>query len=253
MTERFVLGVDIGLSGAVAVVDATTEELVAVYDMPCLDGAGPAGRRAICAPLLVDVVFKSHAVRAFVDRIGARPGEGPAGAFAFGHSAGIVAGILASAAIPATLLTPPQWKRLVGLTPGRDGAKDRSRAEAIRRWPDKAAWFALKKWDGRADGLPHRDRRSAAGGPVMLMKSSERMRNLLAKRRIAPKADTLASLDLSERPGQKITWIYHVPHSREDQRVDVVYPGDVVFSCGHHGAYAYTVAIPQTQQGKATR
>ena len=57
MTERFVLEVDIGLSGAVAVVDATTEELVAVYDMPCLDGAGPAGRRAICAPLLAAVIM----------------------------------------------------------------------------------------------------------------------------------------------------------------------------------------------------
>lgn len=77
--------------------------------------------------------------------------------------------------------------------------------------------------------------------------------------RIAPKADTLATLDLNEKPGQRITWICHVPHSsQDDQRVDVQ-PGEHVFSCGHHSAYAYTVAqtalltAPQTKQGKVTR
>jgi crossover junction endodeoxyribonuclease RuvC len=48
-------------------------------------------------------------------------------------------------------LTPPSWKRLVGLPPGRDGAKDAARAEAIRRWPEKAGLFARVKDDGRAE------------------------------------------------------------------------------------------------------
>jgi crossover junction endodeoxyribonuclease RuvC len=148
--SALVVGVDIGLSRAIAVVDVEGG-LIAVHDMPCLDGAGPAGRRAICAPLVADLIFKTHAVRAFVERVGARPGEGPAGAFAFGQSAGIVAGVLASAGIPATLLTPPHWKRLIGIAPGKAGAKDLARAEAIRRWPDKAALFARKRDDGRAE------------------------------------------------------------------------------------------------------
>ena len=148
--SALVVGVDIGLSGAIVVVDVEGR-LIAVHDMPCLDGAGPAGRRAICAPLVADLIFKAHAVRAFVERVGARPGEGPAGAFAFGQSAGIVAGVLASAGIPATLLTPAQWKRLIGIAPGKEGAKDAARAEAIRRWPDKAALFARKRDDGRAE------------------------------------------------------------------------------------------------------
>ena len=150
MSAPLILGVDVGLSGAIAVVDANGE-LIAVHDMPCLEGAGPAGRRAICPPLLAEIIAQSHASKAFVERVGARPGEGPAGAFAFGHSAGIIAGILASALIPAALLTPPQWKRLVGIPRGSDGAKDAARAEAIRRWPAKASWFARKKDDGRAE------------------------------------------------------------------------------------------------------
>lgn len=147
---RTILGIDIGLSGAIAVVN-DDGEVEAIHDMPCLDGAGPAGRRAICAPLLVSVIFKTHATLAFVERVGARPGEGPSGAFAFGHSAGIVAGILASAGIPAFLITPSAWKRTVGIPPGRDGAKDAARAEAIRRWPSKADLFARKRDDGRAE------------------------------------------------------------------------------------------------------
>jgi crossover junction endodeoxyribonuclease RuvC len=151
LQERNVaIGVDIGLCGAVAILDANGG-LIAVHDMPCLDGVGAAGRRAISAPLLADIVFKSHASRAFVERVGARPGEGPVGAFAFGYSAGVVAGVLASAGIPATLLTPPGGKRLVGITRGSNGAKAAALSEAIRRWPDKAAWFARVKDDGRAE------------------------------------------------------------------------------------------------------
>jgi hypothetical protein len=50
-----------------------------------------------------------------------------------------------------TLTTPAVWKRTVGIPPGKEGAKDRARAEAIRRWPSKAALFARKRDDGRAE------------------------------------------------------------------------------------------------------
>ena len=54
--------------------------------------------------------------------------------------------------------------------------------------------------------------------------------------------DTLATLDLNERPGQKITYFRHVRHFQEDGRVDLP-PGAHVFSCGpHHEFYCYTVA-----------
>jgi hypothetical protein len=43
------------------------------------------------------------------------------------------------------------WKRAVGIPPGKDGAKDAARSEAIRRWPQKADLFARVKDDGRAE------------------------------------------------------------------------------------------------------
>lgn len=145
-----VLGVDIGARGAVAVVEAATGELVEVYDMPVL-ADGPKGRAAVNPALLADVVYKAHAGHAFVECVGARPGEGAVGAFAFGRSRGVVEGVLGAAGVPATHIAPAAWKRAVGIAPGRDGTKDAARSEAIRRWPGKAGLFARVKDDGRAE------------------------------------------------------------------------------------------------------
>lgn len=142
-----VLGIDVGVTGAVALLDADGN-LINVEDMPVLCD-GPASRRAINAPLFASLVFKSHADQAFVEHVSARPGEGPIGAFAFGRCRGVIEGVLAAVGLPCSFLTPSCWKRAVGLPPGRN--KDASRAEAIRRWPAHAALFPRVRDDGRAD------------------------------------------------------------------------------------------------------
>jgi len=142
-----ILGIDIGVTGGIAVV-STAGELIEVHAMPCL-ADGHAGRRAVNGPLLASIVFASHATRAFVEHVSARPGEGAVGAFAFGRSRGVIEGVLAAAGVRCQFLTPPTWKRAVGLPPGRD--KDASRAEAIQRWPARAELFSHKKDDGVAE------------------------------------------------------------------------------------------------------
>ncbi|MDQ6869184.1 MAG: hypothetical protein M3178_12625 [Pseudomonadota bacterium] len=141
-----ILGIDIGVQGAIAVLEVNGA-LVEIHDMPVLKD-GPASRRAVNAPLLAAIIFKSHADHAFVESVNARPGEGPTGAFAFGRARGVIEGVLAAADIPTTFLTPPSWKRAVGLTLA---SKDASRSEAIRRWPAHAELFARVKDDGRAE------------------------------------------------------------------------------------------------------
>jgi crossover junction endodeoxyribonuclease RuvC len=142
------LGIDVGASGAIAVLNG--DDLAAMHDMPCLKD-GPAKRRTINAPLVWDIVFQSNAVRAYVELVGPRPGEGAVGAFAFGRSRGVIEGVLAAAGIPVVFIAPASWKRAVGIAPGKDGAKDAARSQAIRRWPTKAALFARVKDDGRAE------------------------------------------------------------------------------------------------------
>jgi crossover junction endodeoxyribonuclease RuvC len=166
----FVLGIDIGVTGGIALLNEHGA-LIDVFDMPCLHD-GPKNRRTINAPLLAEIAYKSHARTAFIERVGPRPGEGSVGAFAFGDCKGVIRGVLAAAAIPNVWITSPQWKRVVGVAPGKEGAKDAARAEAIRRWPAQAGRFALKNTDGLAEaaliglaGLLAFDLRVVSNGP----------------------------------------------------------------------------------------
>ena len=158
-----VVAIDIGIEGAIATL-TSDERLVDVSDMPCLRD-GPAGRRAINAPLLAEIVAKSHASLAFVEYVGARPGEGAVGAFSFGRAKGIIEGVMAALGIPVTFIAPAAWKNRAGIKPGKEGAKDAARSEAIRRWPAHAALFARVKNDGRAE--------AALIGIAGLMKTKE--------------------------------------------------------------------------------
>ena len=144
-----VLGIDIGVTGGIAILNEHAA-LLSVHRMPCLHD-GPKHRQTINGPLLAEIVYKSHARTAFVERVGPRPGEGAVGAFAFGDCKGVIRGVLAGAAIPNVWIAPPQWKRVVGMPPGREGAKDAARAEAIRRWPSQAGMFQFKNTDGLAE------------------------------------------------------------------------------------------------------
>jgi crossover junction endodeoxyribonuclease RuvC len=141
-----ILGVDIGLGGSVAVL-TSDGGLVSINDMPYLD-SGPKGRRKVNSPLLAGIIWNSHATHAFVEYVSARPGEGAVGGFTFGRALGIIEGTLAAAGITITFLTPPAWKKAVGLTLA---SKDAGRSEAIRRWPGHAELFARVKDDGRAE------------------------------------------------------------------------------------------------------
>jgi crossover junction endodeoxyribonuclease RuvC len=146
-----VIGVDIGARGALALL-SSTGELLDVADMPILRD-GPANRPNVNAPLLANIVRRWQASQAFVEYVGARPKEGPTGAFAFGRSKGVIEGVCAAIELPVAFLTPPVWKRATGIPPGKDGAKDAARSEVIRRWPHKAELFARVKDDGRAEAV----------------------------------------------------------------------------------------------------
>jgi crossover junction endodeoxyribonuclease RuvC len=143
------IGIDIGVSGALALLSPAAA-LLDVRDMPILHD-GPKGRASVNAPLLAEIIARWNARSAFVEFVGARPGEGAVGAFAFGRARGVIEGTCGALGVSIKFITPPSWKRCVGIAPGRDGAKDAARSEAIRRWPDKAAMFARTRDDGRAE------------------------------------------------------------------------------------------------------
>ena len=143
-----VLGVDVGNTGAIALIDESGD-LLEICDLPVLCD-GPKIRPAVNAALLARIVARAGASRAYVELVGPRPGEGSAGAFAFGRARGVVEGVLGAASVPVRFLNPPAWKRAVGIQPGKAGAKDAARSEAIRRWPAQAGLFSRIRDDGKA-------------------------------------------------------------------------------------------------------
>ena len=119
-----VIGIDPGIAGAIALVTAAGD-LIDVADMPVLrDGSG--GRAAVNAPLLAVLLARWPAQTVFCEFVSARPGEGPTGAFSFGRSRGVIEGVCAVLGLPIRFLTPPTWKRVVGIRPSKDGAATRS-------------------------------------------------------------------------------------------------------------------------------
>ncbi len=115
--EGWVLAVDIGSSGAAALLD-DTGALLDVVDLPTLD-AGPACRPEISPHLFAAIVRRWAPSRAWVEHIGPRLGDRPAGAFAFGGSKATVETALAVLGVPFRTITPAVWKRAAGIPPGR--------------------------------------------------------------------------------------------------------------------------------------
>ena len=142
-----ILGIDPGLSGALALYD-TSEQTVEVFDMPVLDLVrNGKKKREVSAQALANLLAATTIKAAFVERVNAMPGQGVTSVFSFGRSTGIVEGILAAYDIPTTLVTPQAWQKAVGQRAGKDGSRER----AMQLFPAQADLFQRKKDDGRSD------------------------------------------------------------------------------------------------------
>lgn len=143
-----ILGVDIGAHGAAALLDEAGS-LLDVVDLPTLE-SGPASRPEINPALFAATVRRWAPDRAWVEHIGPRQGDRPAGAFSFGMSRGTVEAVLACCGVPFRTLTPAVWKRVASIPPGRE-MKGVARARAIERWPAHAERFARVSDHDRAE------------------------------------------------------------------------------------------------------
>lgn len=141
------IGIDPGASGAIAVLDAKGY-LLDHAPMPTFrDGKSARVNAAALAGFLAEY---DAAKTAFVERVGSMPGQGLSSTFAFGHSAGVVEGVLAALHIPAVLITPQAWKKGAGLI-GKD--KDAARTIAARLYPFNRTLDLKGKGQALADAI----------------------------------------------------------------------------------------------------
>jgi len=143
---RRIIGIDVGLSGAIAMMQGET--LTGVVDMPTvtLDRNGKA-KRQISIPELIAILDEFKPDEAYIEKVFAMAGQGVTSVFSFGRSLGAIEGVIAARSIKATLITPQVWQKAMGVTGGKDGA----RARAMELFPWNVDYFKLKKHDGRAD------------------------------------------------------------------------------------------------------
>ena len=145
---RSVLGIDPGLSGAIALYTPETRALV-IYDTPTFTlTRGAKAKREPDATELARIIDASGPIsHAFVEQVNAMPGQGVSSVFAFGKVYGLALGIVAANFIPLTLVAPLKWKRALSVPADKDGA----RARASQLLPEHAALWSRAKDDGRAE------------------------------------------------------------------------------------------------------
>lgn len=148
---NYVIGIDPGISGAVAVFE--DGKLVNVSDMPTLKvESGKTTKSHISAITLFRMLegwqqMGHDQMHIVIEKVGAMPGQGVTSMFNFGRSAGIIEGVVAALQRPYTYVTPAAWTKAVG----RAAGKDASRMRAMELFPSKAELFKRAKDDGRAD------------------------------------------------------------------------------------------------------
>jgi len=148
MITDYIIGIDPGAKGAIAILDVRGG-LVDVIDMPTVEiRIGSAVKRRV-APEAIASELRCFAptATAYIERVGAMPGQGVTSMFAFGEAYGLVRGVLAGMHIPCTTVTPAVWTKAMRVAGGKDGARQR----AMELFPEKAGLFKRVKDDGRAD------------------------------------------------------------------------------------------------------
>jgi crossover junction endodeoxyribonuclease RuvC len=143
------IGIDPGLSGAVAVLDATGA-LLALHDTPVLTlRTGRGTRQEYDVPGLVGLLAPYAGLQAHVilEESQAMPGQGTRSMFTIGVGFGAWLGVLAALALPHTRIRPHVWKRALGL--GKD--KEAARLRAMQLFP--GADLRRRKDHGRAEAL----------------------------------------------------------------------------------------------------
>jgi crossover junction endodeoxyribonuclease RuvC len=141
------LGIDPGLSGALAIVETINgvPVLIGAIDMPAT-GTGAKARVDIIAA--AEWIAKHVPSMAYVERAQAFPGQGASSGFSYGRATGSIEAVVTLCQIPMTLVEASVWKRRLHL-PGKD--KEAARQKALQLWPSQHALLALKRNHGRAE------------------------------------------------------------------------------------------------------
>lgn len=143
----YIVGIDPGLSGAIAFYN-TLSETLETFPMPTIK-AGTGSKRIIDELELARMIDTRSSMieKVFIERVHAMPKQGVTSVYTFGVGYGIIRGIIAANFLPVEYITPQKWKKELRVPAVKDGA----RARASEIFPKFSSQWNLAKWDGRAE------------------------------------------------------------------------------------------------------
>lgn len=157
MTYKFVIGIDPGLSGAIAMLTRSSSRVNFVADMPIEPKSARNGNQVDALALLKMLNRLRNTAEnwpasldVYIEKVNAMPGQGVVSMFNFGEGCGIVRGVVATTELPYAFVTPNKWKKVLGLS-GHD--KQYALTIAKQLHPELADRLTRKKDVGRADAI----------------------------------------------------------------------------------------------------
>jgi crossover junction endodeoxyribonuclease RuvC len=169
MNVTHIIGIDPGLSGAIALIQADTGELFEVTDMPTYKTvkANGKGETVIDVPALAEILndYIDHAygpenVHIVIEQQSTRPGLAAGSVFKTGYGYGVLIGLAEASGCHWSTIRPQDWKHrhnLIGAGGDLKGHKRTaaiklaSREAAMARFPHHADMFKRVRDDGRAE------------------------------------------------------------------------------------------------------
>lgn len=140
------VGIDPGLSGALAVLDADGG-IALLADLPVIRDRSLAWIDGGAMQTTLLDAIQGRPCRTVVERVSAMPRQGIASAFTFGVGLGSILATLQTLRLPIELVTAATWKLALGL--GKDKRASIDKARLLFPTAD----LILAKHDGRAEAL----------------------------------------------------------------------------------------------------
>lgn len=161
---RPILGIDPGLTGAVAVLQLSPQlkvidviDIVANFDKKEVMKKGKKTTKKVVtlnrektAKSLIAMVKKYRPVVGYIEKVHAFPEQGVSSTFKFGHTTGFIEGVLIGAGISLIGVSPALW-RPMGIGVGED--KDAAIGKALTTFYGSDRFLTKKSHHNRAEAM----------------------------------------------------------------------------------------------------
>jgi crossover junction endodeoxyribonuclease RuvC len=157
-TKDLFLGIDPGLSGAIALVDSRGEILQIQTTPTVVIKKGKGNRTIYVESSMVSILeacrTSGNLVMTGLENVHAMPGQGVTSMFSMGQGFGLWLGIISALRMPYTRIEPMTWKKIMGIPSKSD--KRESVVRALQLFPHANLMKTERsrvECDGKADAL----------------------------------------------------------------------------------------------------